>query len=257
MEIEDDARRALEFLRALGVEGHAPTIEELEAYVLQPGRKRGGAIPKALLDQADQLKSAWSSVLGVMVPYKGESVAGHLERVRWAEVRDGRIRATALGDAVLRATEASLAAPELPVALILGRDDKLAYARVIGAMAGMNARVLIDPYLNLEGLGDVLKHTTVDRILVGQQKERKAELAVAVRRLGANREVEIRASSAFHDRFVFGDDGHVHVMGTSLNGVGVRLSVMVRLEEAEVVGAVKSAFESAWTNGEVVHAAGT
>jgi hypothetical protein len=58
----------------------------------------------------------------------------------------------------------------------------------------------------------------------------------------------------FHDRFVIPDSGPVRQIGTSLNGVSKRLSVMVTMEDDAAAAAIKAAFEASWATATPIEA---
>jgi hypothetical protein len=68
----------------------------------------------------------------------------------------------------------------------------------------------------------------------------------------SDRNLEIRKSDIFHDRFVIADSGSVWLLGTSFTGLGKRLSVMIEIKDSTVSQAIRSEFNSAWEAAEPV-----
>lgn len=65
--------------------------------------------------------------------------------------------------------------------------------------------------------------------------------------------LEIRTSRAFHDRFVFIDDTDFYHFGASLKDLGNRGCMFSRIEEQEVVDALRSKWTQEWAKATRVH----
>jgi hypothetical protein len=241
MGLTKEGRRGLAYVRAVSERGYSLSKSEFDAYVEKPER----VLPKLYPAISKLVDDAVSQIVGMRVS-EGENVRQWLVRVRWLEEKADSVRLTSLGKAVLEAAEGEERQGEPATEVVLLPTDELAYSRVLGAIAGMGASALIDPYLDVDALRDVVNFTGVTRILVGTDPARCAGVGVALRALGCESKVEARSSGEFHDRFVIGDDSGVAMLGTSLNGVGKRVTVMVRLSEAVAIAAVKEAFRKAW-----------
>jgi hypothetical protein len=61
----------------------------------------------------------------------------------------------------------------------------------------------------------------------------------------------VRSSSAFHDRFVIVDDAEFYHFGASLKDLGKRGFMFSRLEEPDVIEALRKKFHEEWSTGNV------
>jgi hypothetical protein len=238
---DSTAHRALAYVAAVSKHGYALSVEEFDAYMLQPLRRGGQS---AL---ASALSKIQVTMLGAVTP--DEEVLDWLERLGWLHAFD-RVTITPLGRAVLASLEDEQQAEELPTEIVLDRDDELSYARVIGAIAESGPCALVDRYFGLESLLDIILRTRVERLLVGTDPSsagRVAAVAQAVTNLTIDRPFEVRASARFHDRFVIPTSGPVRFLGTSLGGVGKRLAISGVISD-DTADAIRQTFESAWSD---------
>ena len=72
---------------------------------------------------------------------------------------------------------------EAAVELVLDRDDKLAYARLMGMFAQVGEAALVDRFLRLDDFVEVAQRTGVTRILVRPDPGTEASLAIAIKTL--------------------------------------------------------------------------
>src|SRR5207247_1889761 len=80
---------------------------------------------------------------------------------------------------------------------------------------------------------------------------REAELSTHLESITIDRPFEIRASDRIHDRFVIPESGPVRLIGTSLNGVGNKLSVSLLLLDV-ASSAIRAEYRDAWESARVV-----
>jgi hypothetical protein len=64
--------------------------------------------------------------------------------------------------------------------------------------------------------------------------------------------LEVRLSSAFHDRFLLVDDAEIYHFGASIKDVGHRGFMFSRVEEPEVIAALRRKYGQEWAAGKVV-----
>jgi hypothetical protein len=239
MEIaSEEAHRALSYVSAVSRQGHSLTAEELRAYMRSPDRlvTPGKGLQSILVAAGQAFGGGGTS----------EDRLHWLTRLKWLELDDKEtVRTTPLGEAVLRGLEERAAEPESPVLTILGSQDSLAYAQVIGAIAGRGKGLLVDPYFRLESLTHVLSYTALTRLLTGPHAE-LAGLATAFDTIALDRSFEVRVSDEPHDRFVVPASGPVDQLGTSLSGVGNRFAVMTTIQPP-AADALRDACEIMWT----------
>lgn len=270
MEVTNETgHRALLYVAAVQRHGVLLTVDGLEAYVAKPTRRRPTirrrrGVPKAGLSALMMHQQMRRSVQAILenvyttLPEGkgtgGESVTDWLVRLGWLSVEDDHVRITAPGRAVLNHLEEARIDLDVPMAVVLDPQDELALARVIGELSTLGRCALVDPYFSIEHLLTILQSTEIDRVLIGTGDHKKlTELAVGLSSVSSPRRFDLRKSNAIHDRLALPEDGAVRVIGTSLTGVGNRLSMMVTLDEGSAAGeAVRARFEEVWRNAEVV-----
>lgn len=276
MELADrTAHLALSYVAATKRQGYAMTAPELEAYMQQPRRWAGipatpertvtttnleraiqqmgqrmvDAIGKAITDNLQPVQHRVPGKPGV----PPEPVVEWLGRLGWLITDSGRVRITELGEAMLAHFEQETLEEEVPVGVVLDQGDQLASARVMQQIAEVGPCAVVDPYFSMDSLLHVLQLTEVHSVLTGTGDQGKlAGLAVALRSVSSDRPFEIRKSATFHDRLVIPDQGPLWLLGTSLTGFGKRLSLMVRLDDEEMGGALRRLFEQTWHSAELV-----
>lgn len=271
MELADPiAHRALSYAAAIQEQSYRLSVAEFEAYISKPDRRPGSKpvirrvreltpVMHGIAQASEGWRKAISSLVG---PYReevvepgspDESVVGWLSRLSWLVVEDDRIRVTQLGLAVLRHMEASQVEAEIPLGIVLNQGDELARARFFSAVAGLGPCAVVDRFFSIEGLLPVLQSTEVERVLTGTTDRAKvAGLKVALESVLAERSFELRKSDVFHDRFVIPREGSVWLLGTSVSGLGHRLSVMVELADEAMSEAIRNEFEQEWDQAEIV-----
>lgn len=289
MELADaTAHRALAYLTAAQRNGYVMTVDELDAYMRQPGRRPGTSgtpgrperkvvttnfgramqqmttgFAEQMLDATRAVTDSMARSLGTEIvvvpatpgtpPKPAESVVAWLERLHWIDVSDRRIRTTGLGDAMYRHLERASGEEDVPIGVVLDQGDELATARVVQQLAGLGRCSLVDSYFSIESLQQIVESTEVDAVLMGtRDKSKLAGIETALATVPFPRSFEVRKSDVFHDRFVIPESGPIWLLGTSLTGLAKRLSVMVQLDDAIVAGSIRSQFSAAWDTAVVV-----
>jgi len=64
--------------------------------------------------------------------------------------------------------------------------------------------------------------------------------------------IEVRLSSVFHDRFLLVDDAEIFHFGASIKDVGRRGFMFSRVEEPEVIAALRRKYGQEWVAAKVV-----
>lgn len=284
MELADEtAHRGLAYVAAVQRQGHAMTVDELEEYLRQPYRRPGtpgsperrvvttkiqrdiakriaGPLTEALQPALRQLSA---NITKALEPHEewipgtpgmpGESITDWLSRLHWLRVEDGRVRTTALGDAMLAHLEQASLEEEIPVGVVLHQGDELATARVVQQIAEIGPCAVVDRYFSMDSLLPIVVSTEVEAVLMGSDAGPKlAGVETALGGLAVDRRFEVRKSDLFHDRFVIPPDGPVWALGTSFTGLARRLSIMVRIDDETMSGAIRREFQEAWDAAEVV-----
>jgi hypothetical protein len=236
--VSEIAHRALTYVALTKRQGYKVSERQLEAFVRSPDRV-GASYDIAGLTAAFDI----TRMLRVKkIP--GETLANWLVRLDWLAIEDGKVELTRLGEAILRAADEQDVETELPLRIVLDPTDPLSYAKVIGRIAEMGSALLVDPYFGLDQLLVVLQGTSVTRVLVGP-KTNIGALATATASLVLPREFIIRVSPQVHDRFVIPPAGGVDALGTSLNGVGRKFTVMTSLQ-GPVADTIRAKHEELW-----------
>lgn len=182
-----------------------------------------------------------------------EGFVAHLRRLGWIErVKPRGYRVTELGHALLRVHQTEPEG-EQPT-LLAGRDRAYDYSTVIGGIAECGVSMLIDPYLGLDELRDLLEHTEVRRFLIGTKlpEGRRASLGVMLRTWKADRGDTLREMRMLpvHDRWIVGE-GALFTMGVSLNGLGKSPSHFIQMPES-AASALRPVCEVQWGSAEVI-----
>jgi hypothetical protein len=144
---------------------------------------------------------------------------------------------------------------EIPVGVVLDQGDELATARVIQQIADIGPCAVVDRYFSMDSLLPILYSTEVEAVLMGADSGGKlAGVETALRGLAVERPFEVRKSDVFHDRFVIPPHGPVWALGTSFSGLARRLSIMVRIDDERMSGAIRREFREAWEEAALVAA---
>lgn len=220
--LSEEQHRALAFISAVNAGGYLPLEENVEKWLSDPSP---GLIPGATIGYA--MMSAMNALRSVGW-HRGKSVTSHLVDLEWAaKDPSGRISLTQLGEALLR--NANTQEVEGAQMVVLDNEDPLAYATLMGELAEIREALLVDPYLDVDGVFNIVQHTDITRALIrAESNTRRNRSAIATFLNGAeDPRLEVRVAKGLHDRFIVADDGHVWTIGASINGVAKRKSVTV------------------------------
>ncbi|UOG23669.1 hypothetical protein MTX80_22875 (plasmid) [Gordonia amicalis] len=193
-----------------------------------------------------------------------ETTLEHLVRLTWLEeigpdespARPPALRLTKLGHALLRDRERENTDSEDVSVVVLKADDPLAYPQLVGQLANIGEGLLVDPYLKLNDLHRIVVSTGLTRLLVTGVRNNQRELAAMQTYLDSpslSRDIEVRCSMELHDRLLIADDEEepILTLGTSLNGVGRKLTVLSPVPSSEH-STLRDAYETIWENAELV-----
>lgn len=213
--LDDEQRRALAFVASAARGGYDPTAADLDAWGENSRRRTVGGMAdlRALMD------------FSRVTDGRPERLSTHLVNLRWLS-RDAsaRLRLTPLGQALLK--DAQMDDADVRT-IVLGTEDPLAYASLIRELAKAGDALLVDPYLDPDGLLNLIEHTQIRRVLVKDKLRKEQRAALEVFWKGTDRAVDIRVSSGLHDRLILAEGGEVMTIGTSLNAVAKRKSTTV------------------------------
>lgn len=131
--------------------------------------------------------------------------------------------------------------------LLQGGDIYSAKAKVFALFKRATSRLdIVDSYMDEELLPYIksLPETLVVRLLTHDKKPIFRTLFEA---LHAERTtVQARQSAAFHDRFVVLDGREVWHLGASLNGIGGKTSMLIRVTDSEERAKLITEFDDQW-----------
>lgn len=239
----------LNYIAAMQQQGVVLSAGDVKAYAARAERKpRGGW---------RDLQASWIQNVEGRVR---EGPLLWLYRVRWVDLHgptdqiedEDRVTITEIGKAALRALDES-AAEQVPASstVVLDADDPTALAKVIEQIMGMGSTALIDRYFGHDVFLAAAQRTKIERILTGPRPEKRiAGIQQALADVAVDRRFEVRVDGddRWHDRFIIPDSGSIWALGTSMNGVGARLSVMTEIK-GPPAEAIRRDFENAWTSG--------
>jgi hypothetical protein len=285
--LTDEQHRVLAFIAACNGSSYNPTASEVMVWrdkpkptaaeyrtVERPGFAGAFGPPAALSRMVNKMygdpfgpMGSVSSMMDAL--YKpstyrelvkaAETVIGHLVRLRWLEKVSGSredpgLRLTDLGRALLRDRERGVSTDEDVSVVVLGRNDPLAYPLLVGRLCAAGPGLLIDQFLKLDTLHDMVVQTGLTRFLVSGKPPNKPVVESMRAYLASPsivRPVEVRASTGLHDRYLIADDGGVMPLGTSVNGVGKTTTVMSEMP-ATASNALRDEYAQLWAEAELV-----
>lgn len=243
--------RLLAFVHACNGEGYQPTVEESSAWLSTPRPREEMTLwGRPILGIESMPGFELLEGAEPVVPQR-EKPIDHALRLGWLESQNAagaqRLRLTSLGTALLRHAEnSSRTEPELAV-VVLGREDPLAYPLLIGRLAGIGDGLLVDPFLGVEQLHELIQSTQISRFLVSSKrsaKDKRAAMATYLRSGALPRTVDVRVGDGLHDRVVLADR-ESFTLGTSLNGVGRTTTVLTPLPRA-AADALRAEMDGLW-----------
>lgn len=136
--------------------------------------------------------------------------------------------------------------------VVLDAEDPLAYGDLMGTIAEAGDCLVVDAYLRVDQMRDLIQHTSARRFLVGPKITvgEITQMGVLLQTAAANYPqrsgvaFELRRSPDLHDRWVVGES-EVYGLGISINGVGKKPSTLVKYpyEQSE---AIRGLAEKVW-----------
>lgn len=279
----EDQVRALQFVSAANRGGHRPTEDELMQWIthpapkasergplLKPHRPGTSTLERALanmlaptnltLDRAfRQLRQGAGWIEGSPAEYgpdiPAETFTDHLLRLGWLESTEpDSLSVTALGRALLRSVMLEDSENIGAETVILGRDDALAYPKLIHALAEAGDGLVVDPYARVDQLLPILQSTSISRVLVSDavnQSDRVA-MGVLIQSGVSVRPFELRSASkgALHDRYIVGET--IRTIGTSMATVGGKYTTILSPLPEVAADEMRSEIEAWWSAAQPV-----
>jgi hypothetical protein len=234
------AGEVLHLIAAVNDQGYQPASAEIDAY---------GMRPEPYVDR-DPWEEEYYDQLDI------EPYSTYLHRLHFVDVEEDKVSLSPFGRAVLQALH-SQGRFEVGAAIqtVLGNADPFAYAKAMAVLADVNNALVVDPYIKLEGLFDILPFKNVTRILTSSEhkdpSKKAGPFAAASNATQGSREIRIADISLLHDRYFIPISGPVLMVSTSMNSIGRRMAVIVPLAES-ASRAVRDEHEAIWSQASPV-----
>lgn len=184
-----------------------------------------------------------------------ENPIEHMVRISWlTRNADYGLKVTPLGRAMLQAAEAEADLIEDLTVMHLGADNPLSYPLLMRALATVESGLLIDPYLRVEQVDHLIQHTRIDRLLLESGSKHHPDRAAIATYLNGRRDsakVEVRMSNQLHDRLLIEPGGKVSMLGTSMNGVGRKATILMTIPTVAAMPLSEN-YEALWQHAEQV-----
>lgn len=256
---DEETELALAYLGAVSRDLRSLSSADLDAFMAGPSRRRPTYRNPALDGMFSGLETfgkAMSNTYGSSyLVDPGETWAEYLLRLKWAAGDSSAMQITQLGRTVLSELgreQISLDSDE-PLHVLVEPTDPFAYVRVFASIASRSGGLLVDPYLEIEQVLDVLKVASIRRILTGSKKQQMHPLmSMALGRLENPPELRWIDASKLHDRFFLPDMGDILMLGSSLNSIAKRPGIVVQIKDAAAVDAVRTAYRAIWESATVI-----
>lgn len=245
-----EQHRALAFIAACTNNGYTPTAKDVEAWLKQP-------LPRGASYEYDsafaRVLSGFSLAEGILgrsrLVTPSQGMVDHLIQLGWVRSTQSALRLSELGHALLAAAERqAIPRPDIDV-VVLGRDDPLSYAQLIGRLAKASGGMLVDPYVRLKQLHDVVVYTDLARVLTSDKIGPGDVSAIGVYLASPDipRPIDVRVTgdSAVHDRMLIAN-GEVHTIGASVNAVASGVTTVLTPMPPDAANALVEAAEGWW-----------
>jgi hypothetical protein len=272
--LDDDQRRALEFVYASVRGGYRPTNDELNEWLMAPRPRpseRGPVLEAAEPGGIGLILTEWAkaseriresvtlSLWGGVVRYGPDAPAepfiDHLVRLRWLESEGGTLGITSLGRALLRSAAIDDEEHDGAESVVLGANNALAYPTFISHMVEAGDGLVVDPYTRVDQLLPVLQHTTITRLLVSESLSQsdRAGLTILVESGSYGRDFELRcaAKHVLHDRYIIGKSV-AYTIGTSMGTIGGKYSTVLTPLPELAADAIRAHAEGWWAAAQVL-----
>lgn len=247
--VNGHVHRVLLYVDALNRHGASPSRDDINAFDESPDQKRPRRFP---------ISDLVATTLNMGMTYERgerETFCTYAQRLGWFTGTDA-VHLTAIGRALLKSldTPKILESPADVFELVLDPGNPFAYAQALQALSAVETAMLVDPYFRLEQLMDIAEFDNIERVLIGPgvTKAHRALLAHGVASISAARKLEVRAAAVLHDRYLIpSGDGSVIMLGTSLGGVGKKVSTMTTLGGV-ASNALRDVHEKIWQESDPV-----
>ncbi|WP_447522229.1 hypothetical protein [Salinibacterium sp. NYA9b] len=256
MKIADEKTHiALSYIAAATRGGGVLTALALEEFANSPNKARARYESLLAASLAGSIASMADAFGRGELIAEAETWAHYFVRLSWVIVDGDSIRLSSLGKAVLHELERPIVDvdSEEPISVIIDPKDSFAYIRVFELISSHGGGVFVDPYLGTKELLEVLNLSSVNRLLIGDQKKKDHSLmAMALGKAANPPEVRFLSQKLLHDRFFIPDMGDVISFGSSLNTLVKRPGVVVPIKDPAASMAMREVYESFWQKAEKI-----
>lgn len=236
----DRAASAANYMRLAATGNKHPSIEHYLDLVQKYTAGAGGQQPRKRLRRVE------------VEPAEGD--VEHLVRIGWlvrvSKDSRERVRLSDLGRALLTSAESN-AGDEGGVGLVvLDRDDPLSYPRLVARLNDVGDGLLVDPYLEVAALHNIVISTQIERVMIGGGPRNRNRVGAISTYLGGalDRPIEVRTSEELHDRVAISTAGEVLTIGSSINGLNKHTTMIVPVPSVGAQALV-SYYDDLWEKG--------
>lgn len=234
--VAPNVERALRYVAALEAGGEHLTAQALNKYATTPAPR--DAVWTSPMDVGMTALTALNRVARL-----GDPVTDYLADVGWVDVVGELLYLTPRGKALLRGlsdpTQADTRASS-PLVVVLEPKGVWTDYHLTRTLSEAGEGLVADPYLGPEQVAVIAQETRIRRLLTSTQKNCVQGLPETLSGLAESGteipEVRMCPDKSFHDRAMLHDDGHVTVLGSSLNSVGAKLSLLIELPSSAAKG---------------------
>ncbi|WP_157079001.1 hypothetical protein [Herbiconiux solani] len=265
MDVTDSkTHRSLMYLAAASRRTAGIEVRSFDEYSERPDRRtakyrtKGGMLGDIQSLAQQSIETFLKGVGGTSeLVSPGESVSQYFVRLGWAyQPSAGLILISDLGKAIL----SELNNPRIdvdsddPISVIVDPEDPLAYARIFDLIAASGSGLIVDPYLRMPQIFELLQIPSVTRILASNREiqDREGIIAHALAAKTPSPLLGLVDHSALHDRFYISDSGGVLIFGSSLNSITRRPGVVTPIADQTAAHAIRSAYEAVWETAELI-----
>ncbi|WIV44708.1 MULTISPECIES: hypothetical protein [Glutamicibacter] len=251
--VNPHTHRVLAYIAALNRQGVPISLKAINEFGKYPDlkSKKTGSI------SSFDLRDLTLSFTEVRTTRPAEVYTQYFERLGWITyTSNDDVRLTNLGRGILKSLDSPVLDPTNTglVEVVLDPENLFAYATALNVIASVDDALLVDAFLRIQELQDISGFDNVDRILVRDSisSNDSMTLSVALGALhAAGRAMQIRKAPGLHDRYVIPPEGNVVMLGTSLNGVGKKISTVTHLggEPSQVL---RSHYQTVWERAEPI-----
>jgi len=143
-----------------------------------------------------------------------------------------------------------------PVAVIGVARERVFYTAILGQLIDLTDVLVVDPYLGADDVQVLTRITSVSRVLTGprpvrdrnekDETSRRDHLALAA---GSRPGLEVRLTTAIHDRYMLPSEGAGLMLGASLGGS--KVTTAVELSD-DTTAEHRSTFDTIWAGADPV-----